>query len=213
MFPLVPPASNKTTFEFTPITIMLLHAPQVIKRLFPHMKLIVTLRDPAFRDVSAFFHYKRHQGLPEVEVNSYINSMIDKLSTTPSLIMNMNSSWGELRELVPNTAVVGRGLYSPQLKYWLQYFSRSQMFICTLDQLEDPLKAVDVMNNLTKFLNLKPMDWTAVVKKKANASPDNYVTNVTSKVIHRLKEMYRPWNEELMRLLPEFAEIITQWNR
>lgn len=57
-----------------------LHEPEVPRRLARHLpgiKLIVSLRDPVDRAVSAYFHQVRHNFAPLVEVNRGLENILD----------------------------------------------------------------------------------------------------------------------------------------
>lgn len=87
--------------------------------------------------------------------------------------------------------------YVSQIKSWLKYIDRSQLFIINAQTLTE--NTTDTMSRLSQFMGLKH-DWgTNVTLPRLN---ENYVkATVSCKVYDKLAAYYQPYNEELYALV------------
>lgn len=100
--------------------------PQVVQRLLgDHIRLIVSLRNPVARAISAFFHHFRA-------------GRIDHGDTL--------SSAGHCN------GIIDMGFYQQHLEAWLQYFAREQLQVVLFDDIESSPSAV--VQELYTFLDL-----------------------------------------------------------
>ena len=94
--------------------------PARIKHHIPEAKLIVVLRNPVDRLVSAYFHYMRHSFLPLADLHSGVSQILS----------------GAYAASYPRAAeVLEFGLYGRLLRRYLEHFDRSAFFIVTQQAL------------------------------------------------------------------------------
>eukprot|EP00191_Tetraselmis_sp_GSL018_P014749 CAMPEP_0177589798 /NCGR_PEP_ID=MMETSP0419_2-20121207/7023_1 /TAXON_ID=582737 /ORGANISM="Tetraselmis sp., Strain GSL018" /LENGTH=401 /DNA_ID=CAMNT_0019080231 /DNA_START=123 /DNA_END=1328 /DNA_ORIENTATION=+ len=108
---------------------------------------------------------------------------------------------------------VFRGLYAPQISWWLHFFKPSQMYIINQDDLAgDPVR---LLNDLLMFLNIKASTSSIqeILSKQSEAFLGGYTRNhLLSKekrqifhAVQRLKIFYALHNANLYRLLREMG--------
>mgnify|MGYP000167901134 CR=1 FL=1 len=118
-------------------------SPKLLKNLAPNSKLILSVRNPVERAVSAFFWNQRKNYL---EINTSLESGLKR-----GLKLNKlnNGLEGSDQYLVD---IIRRGLYYKYLENYLKYFSDDQFYILFFDDIKkDPLK---VIQNLYSFLDI-----------------------------------------------------------
>lgn len=135
-------------------------APERIKVYNPNIKLTIILREPASRTLSNYNFSVNH---------GYIDA-------TESLIASQKKESDVLsrNDIVEqnNYCNFYGSLYHKHLSYWLQYFKREQLFICTTEQLKNNPKKL--MKDYFTFLGVKdiqvkelePLNQAATVKNK-----------------------------------------------
>ena len=147
--------------------------PKVIKKIFPDIKIIFLLRNPTSRFISHFDMFNRfekegRQGYSTGELVSFINKEI------------------ELYKEKKPTRILHQGLYHHYLSNWESEFGSKNIFVGHSNDLAHPNTATNMLNKLTSFLNLLPHDFTTIINRKFNVSPQ------------------RTLNEEAVSLLDEF---------
>jgi sulfotransferase family protein len=197
------------TFEATP---EYLYYPRVASRLHeydPDLKLIVLLREPAARAISAWNMYRdlrlNHPDylrslLPECDegARAMINAMLDSESF-PDADQAMRT---EADAILSGTAAldpgyVQRGLYRQQLERYFRYFDRRQIAIVESSRLKAQPKAV--LDELVRFLELRPHAWHNTELLLHHVG--EYGAPIHAETREFLREFFRPHNHRLYELL------------
>lgn len=122
--------------------------PERIARHIPNARLLVILRDPVSRVVSAYYHQMRMGFLPCVELNKGILDLID----------------GNYRDKYPRSSeILEFGLYAKHLRRYLEYFPRENFYITSHEEflrdkeksIEDACEFVGVNSNFINRANEK----------------------------------------------------------
>jgi hypothetical protein len=118
-----------------------LHEPAVPARLakhLPEIKLIVVLRDPVERAVSAYFHQMRQGFAPVVDVNRGLTEIL-------------NGNW---EEAYPRTSqIIDYGEYHRQLSRYLKFYNRDAFFLTTYRDLTT--RPEDTLRSIHEFLRVQ----------------------------------------------------------
>ena len=132
------------------------YVPERIAATYPHMKLVVLLRDPVER---AHSNYRRsvESGLEKLDFDTAVRTEDDRLRALS----------GEMAEIAPY-AYAGRSLYHSQLKRYLEWFPPEQMLILFSDELEDAPEALAA--RVFSFLGVDSSFAVQVSKTRLNAA-------------------------------------------
>lgn len=154
--------------------------PWVIKKLLPHIKLIVLLRNPTERFIS---HYKMYQRFASKGKKQYKQITLDDFITN-QLTDFENGNYKN---------VLGQGMYIKHLNRWTKYFLSNEICILETKDLANPTSAQVALNKIFVFLNLP--QFTIINQwQKYNVSKKEIL--VTKEKV-RLDEFYSPFNEAL----------------
>jgi hypothetical protein len=111
--------------------------PERIKNIFPNVKLIVTLRDPIARFISAYFHYIRFGFFPVIEINKAI----------PGLLNNLYANdWPRSEEIISFSK------YHKHLEVYKKLFGKDQLLILNQESIKKDKKKV--ICQIYQFLNV-----------------------------------------------------------
>jgi len=175
-------------FEATPIY---LYHPEVPKRLYdynPNLKLIVTLRNPAERALSAWTMYHHHftdgHGVAYYDPRSFAEAINEEIKHLDSLDFYQNRK-----------GYVYRGVYVEQLINLFRYVPKENVLI-----LEN--KEVFEMSELTSkkiqsFVGVDYQELKTIVSNKARLN----ISSDYQDELRMLKEFYAPANERLFDLI------------
>lgn len=105
----------------------------------PNSKLIICLRNPVDRAVSAFKYFKRTLREPH--------------TFSEALNKELNNELQTHQELANNT-YIAHGMYYKQIQFYLNYFNRDQIFFVFFEELTDSSKQIDLLKRITKFLEV-----------------------------------------------------------
>tara|TARA_X000000950_G_scaffold41103_1_gene44824 strand:+ start:13947 stop:14837 length:891 start_codon:yes stop_codon:yes gene_type:complete len=111
----------------------------------PKIKLIVLLRNPIDRFVSAYYHFLRLSFIPLKPINKFL----DDLRFTDA------ANYDAILEACPNKAskdLLLKGLFSRGIKNYLQVFDRKQLLIIVQNELKNEIKLLD---KISSFLEIK----------------------------------------------------------
>ncbi len=114
--------------------------PQLVQAYNPEMRLIVTLRDPVRRAISAFFHHMREGRIDLQE---------------------------RIRDVGMRYGIIDRGFYHHQLTQWLEYFPRDQMLILTMET-DIEVNAAATARRLYEFLDVSPDFKPSLLDRRSN---------------------------------------------
>eukprot|EP00941_MAST-03F_sp_MAST-3F-sp1_P001445 g1445.t1 len=98
---------------------------------------------------------------------------------------------------------VGRGLYAVQLRLWLRHFPREQILIVNSDEMRNPSECRKTVNTVFKHVHLSPHE-IADAKPKNTAEQRGrkaWVKPFDPDLKNRLREFFRPHNEEFFKLV------------
>jgi hypothetical protein len=109
-------------------------SPALVHQWLPDVRLIVSLRNPVDRAVSAYYWYVRKQLLPvDLSLEDALYQAIDATRTEPE----PGSRAATVRELVD------RGCYDVQLERYLRYFRPDQFLLVLYEEISaDPLPVI-----------------------------------------------------------------------
>lgn len=205
-FPKKTEKADRLTFEGTPAYIYLKKAPKLISKLFPDIKFILLLRDPVERAYShwQFYHESKfvREQQPHLKDNrSFEDAINDELGKE-------KISW--------HSRYLDRGKYVQQIRNWYRYFEKDQILILESKTFKE--KPKDTLQQVTQFLGIsnyyekysfeekgeeglkKTVDErNGEILRKYNVN--KYVNNLDSNTKKKLRDYYRPFDEELEQLL------------
>ncbi len=180
------------TGEASPFYIYHPQVPERIHRLLPEVKLIALLRDPVAR---AYSHYQQ-EILKQRETLSFAEA-IDREEE------RLAGEWERvLREpeyrSVPLRvfSYVSRGRYAEQLERWFRFFRRDQFLILSSEAFR--ARPAETFDTITRFLEMPEGSWAGYEEVHVRNYPA-----IDTGIRDRLREYYRPYNENLYKLIGE----------
>jgi hypothetical protein len=178
------------TGEASPYYVFHPHAPKRIKALVPGAKLIVLLRDPVERAVSAYHHQVR-AGTETLSLREALDREPSRLTAeVQRLAQDENYKSAAHRRY----SYMARGLYADQLETWLRHFPREQLLVIrSEDFFDDPGTTVA---QVIEYLGLPP--WKSREYRKFNAGEYG---DMDPAIRQQLSEYYAPHNRRLYALL------------
>ncbi|MCB1114639.1 MAG: sulfotransferase domain-containing protein [Chlamydiia bacterium] len=164
--------------------------PERVYSLYPQMKLIVILRDPADRAYSQYQMCCRW--------NQETRSFKEAIEEEPFLME------GKLEKFYKNPdyrnndfrhkCYLARSRYAEQLERWFQYFPKEQFLIITGEELR--AFPQETMDKVFSFLGVESHS----IKVKGSDKSTNY-TPMDPEIRKALKAYFKPYNFDLERLL------------
>jgi hypothetical protein len=175
------------TGESSPSYLSHPNAPARVARAVPDVRLLVLLRDPAARAASHWAWCLRQCG----ETRSFRDAVEAEIGP-PGDPLGLRVP----RDKRPgDPLVVRRGVYQPQLERWRTHFPSEQLMVIQSERwFRDPL---GVMAEVCDFLGLPRQAQLPRVMRNRNKPHEPYDPDVLA----RLREFYRPYNEELTAYL------------
>ncbi len=153
-----------------------LHEAVVPERLANHLpgiKLIVSLRDPIERAVSAYFHQVRHNFAPLVEVNKGINEIL-------------TGRWSE--EYPRTSQIIEYGRYHEQIHRYLKYFDQEDFFLTTYRDLTT--RSEEVFRSIHNFLGVRRERLPASSKSSAQTGVYSKTRLKVARFVNRIQFEY-----------------------
>ena len=126
--------------------------PERVKKTLPDSKIIVLLRNPVDR---AYSHYQHESklGFEKLPFEEAIEKEPERLSGEKEKIISDEKYFSFNHN---HYSYLSRGLYIDQIKEWMKYFSKEQMFIISSeDFFSDPKKTV---NMVFDFIGIREYD-------------------------------------------------------
>jgi len=172
----------------------------LIKRMMPSGKFIIILRNPTDRAYSAFQHSKRKSD--EHEIWSYKKdvSFEDLIQIEPKVVN-------------PRKNTIRVGHYAKHLNVWLNYFSREQLMVLTMEDFKK--NPFNMMDRIQKFLGIKSFDYRSLAQQTdrgfwvLNGQPSKAHNKAYQPMLSETRKLlddyYAPHNDELKRLFPELT--------
>lgn len=173
--------NRKLQGEITPDYISSPLAIERISKTLPHTKLIIILRNPVTRALSAFNHQKQQEvcwergfSFQNHNFNSFILSNIRELE---------------------QTNLIRKGFYADQIEHVYKYFKKEQVLILISEQMKkDPQKTY---SQIFKFLGVEDVQ----IPHDPNVHKREYQETMNEETRKKLEELYRQYNEHLYELL------------
>ena len=182
------------TGESSPSYLSHPNVPARVARALPGVKLLVLLRDPALRAASHWAWCLRQCG----ETRSFreaVEAEIGPPGDTAGIRIPPDKR-------VSDPLVVRRGIYQPQLERWRTHFPDDQLMVIQSERwFEDPPA---VMEQVCDYLEIPRREQLPRVMRNRNKPHEPF----DEEVIARLREFYRPYNEELA----EYLDLDLDWN-
>ena len=176
--------SQNLLFEASPLYI---YHPKTAERLYkynPNLKLILILREPAQRALSAWsmYHHYFKKG-----IHSHLHDSRSFNEAVKYELQHLE----ELDFYKDSKAYVKRGIYIDQLKRYLQYFPKNQILIAEQKNLIHNF--LETSRKICDFLCI-PFERLQNRKKNKRVLDNK---NKHRETLHRLQKFYQPHNEEL----------------
>ena len=182
------------TGEASPYYISQPHIPGRVRRFVPDAKLILILRDPVARTISAFHHNRRRTpNEPLDTLEEAIERELTELADEQAKLIADEShddyeyAWH---------CYLTRSIYVDQIRWWHDTFPREQLMIQTTERLGSEPEAV--FDEVREFLGLSAWQPPAFARSNTNTYDD-----VDPATRRRLVEFFAPHNERLFDHLGE----------
>lgn len=184
---------NKFMGEASPGYLPSVKAPIRIKALFPHVKLIFSLRDPVERAISQYYHSCAWKlGETRSIEEAFSTNSIEKAKAEISQ-MESSGSVPVQQGSADTTWYLYNGHYHTFINRWMRCFPKDQILILDYHQLsKDPNY---LSSKLLPFLQLSK---NSGMKEKKVFSND--YSTIPEEVLSNLKNYYRSHNEKLKAL-------------
>lgn len=146
-----------------------------------------------------------------VTINYNNNSSEHSSSSNSNLNISNDEAWLKYihAKKFYSQILVGRGLYSLQLRQWFKHFPRSSFLIMNYDDLKKENGTQFVFDKAIEFLELNKTNEVNIgeMKKVHNRGDySNYTLDDSTKKM--LYNLYEPYNRELASLLgPEWKDV------
>ena len=182
-------ASNNLLYEATPSYLYHEKAAERIYKFNPEMKIIISLRNPTYRALSAWNMY-HHFG----ENNEKYSHLYDARSFKEAIESELQII-DSVTRLNDKISYVKRGIYYPQVKKYLEVFPKENILILEHDEL---MKCHNqTIEKITVFLKIKNERLKPLELLKSEQNNKNlYVEELTM-----LDDFYKPHNKLLYELI------------
>jgi hypothetical protein len=161
--------------------------PELIIKNFPNIKIIIILRDPVKRAVSAYYHF--------IKAKNY----------SPMLKL------GEVLEKYPNRLIVEYGLYYKYVQLWKKFSKNSNLRIYILEEdiKNNPKKMLkDVYSFLDLDQNFLPINYNHAIHERMKWTYlflNYYNLRILAKIIERFK-IEKITDRIAFKLLPKIEQ-------
>lgn len=197
-FPQMMEHDNFLTGEATPSYLYRYQVAERLYQVFPQIKLIVILRNPIDRAISAYHHAVKDQGELRCLENA-IDEEIKILQNYNDPLEIMATKYKFVQHLEPRYVVWG--LYYYFLKNWLEFFPKNQLLILHSDDLfQNPELTT---NQVFEFLGLP----SYYLKQYSKYTAGNY-QKIDPQLHQKLSDCFREHNEKL----ESYLNIKFNWN-
>ena len=182
------------TGESSPSYLSHPNVPARVARALPGARLLVLLRDPAERAASHWAWCLRQCGETR-SLREAVEAEIGPPGDSAGIRVPVDKR-------VSDPLVVRRGLYQPQLERWRTHVPDDQLMVIQSERwFDDP---PGVMDEVCDYLGIPHRDELPRVMRNRNKPHDPF----DEEAIARLREFYRPYNEELA----EYLGMDVDWN-
>eukprot|EP01097_Dermamoeba_algensis_P005675 TRINITY_DN3593_c0_g1_i1.p1 TRINITY_DN3593_c0_g1~~TRINITY_DN3593_c0_g1_i1.p1 ORF type:complete len:283 (-),score=63.48 TRINITY_DN3593_c0_g1_i1:64-912(-) len=192
--------------EASPTYMFDFSVPQSIKRALPKVKLIALLRDPVERLYSYWRMLVdtdplvRKEVSFEARVNEQLNAFhhcyrIDRKKSKKEMMENFLSCFGKPAAYAESRMYLLASIYIFQIQNWLAHFPREQVMVITSERFFSNTSAV--MEEITDFLGLCPIDWTEITRKVHNKRDFMASSPIPDQLRAKLRAFFLPYNKLL----------------
>lgn len=185
------------TGEASPYYIYHPHSPKRIATYFPHVKLIVLLRNPIDRAYSNYNH-QVDLGYEKLAFEEAIDREEERLKSEIERMLKDENYYSFNHQ---HYSYLGRGIYINQLKVWFSLFPQEQFLILHSKDLFAQTQAT--FNKVLNFLNLPDWEYEDIKTLNQRSYPQ-----LEPKLRTRLRNYFQPYNEKLY----DFLGIDFGWN-
>jgi hypothetical protein len=181
---------HQKAFEASPLYIFNPLAPKRIAELLPKVKLIAVLRNPTERAISHYFHEER-RGTESLSIMEAFQAEEKRLKT---VIDKKDYKSKAFR----SHSYKSRGLYSRQLRRYLDYFPMSSILVMNSEKL---FTEPDItLRRIHQFVGVDT-EFTIRDLRARNVATDKH--KVEPSVYRYLEDYFRPHNQMLYELIGE----------
>ncbi|NER47330.1 MAG: tetratricopeptide repeat protein [Symploca sp. SIO1A3] len=185
-FPSIASGKKLITGEATTTYLDSYKTAQRLLQFFPHMKLIILLRNPVERVLSHYYMNCRYRW-ESSSLEEAIFSELEMLSQQPTIDLHS-------QVYATNGFYITRSKYVESIKQWMELFPKEQFLILqSEDFFSDPAATVD---QVFQFLELEPYQLQKYPHMKKGDYPP------ISQSMHQfLSDYFRPFNQQLEEYL------------
>ena len=207
--------AGQMTIEKTPSYFVTKVAPDRIYNMSPDVRLIVVVRDPVTRAISDYVQASaKRPELPPFERMAFVDSANGTHNLSSVETRLVATSWGAVKI----------GLYARHLRRWLRRFPLEQMHFVNGERLiADPAGEMAILQDflgLPRFVDARHFYFNTTkgfpclrksvaadhrgggkeIVRCLGSSKGRSHPAVDTKVIQRLREFFRPFNEKFYRM-------------
>ena len=153
--------------------------PRLLKFFLPNIKLILMLRNPVQRTYSHYRmleRFRREGRKTSVAVGSFA--------------LDMKNEMDMIRKGRP-TFFISPSIYINRLPLWHRIFGKENLLIVRTEDLKDPLRANDTMQQICTYLNLPNYQFGSILSKQYNKAPRQ---SIPEGLEEELTFFFRPYN-------------------
>jgi hypothetical protein len=192
-------------FESTPNYLYRPGCAARIQETYPHIKLIVVLRNPTERAFSAWRMYRNL-----VEQGHFSAEQVAQRNLLPGHqlhkhVFGVDGGILPLEELIDiemalpdgvfEPSIVRRGFYLEQLRAYWRHFPKEQIFLAGFGELRSTPHSV--LSRLCEFLGVSPTPLSNIELPKMNASGESKTVSFPKATRTRLEQIYENPNRAL----------------
>ena len=189
-FPAIASEQGLITGEATPNYLNSEKAAISLFQKFPHMKLVVLLRNPVDRAISQYYMFARAR-IDKSSIEKSISSALE--------VLNIQSNMNPYHDL--STRYIKRGQYIDHLSKWMEIFPKRQFLILKSEDLFANPEAT--VNQVFQFLGVE----TYQLQEYSNQNKGKY-PSVSQSVRKTLSDYFLPFNQQL----EEYLDIKFNWD-
>lgn len=183
------PTQNHLIGDKSPYYMIHPLVPKRIRNLYPDVKIVAILRNPVDRAYSHYWHNVRH-GRETLSFEEAIKAEPERLKGEKWKIIHDPAHKGENYR---HFSYLKRGVYVEQLKHWLRFFPKEQIFIISSSDLRT--KPDVVMSDLFAFLGVAGQTLPKYKNRSHKYEP------MDPQMRQQLVDYFKPYNKKLEDLL------------
>ena len=182
------------TGEASPYYISHPHIPRRVAQMVPEARLVLLLRNPVDRAISAFQHNKRRT--PNEPLDSFADAVDRELELLGDEQQRLIDDEHHPDYEYAWHCYLRRGVYVDQIRWWHEQFPRDQLLILQSERLGE--RPAEVFDEVRRFIGLD--EWSPPEFARLNA---NTYDDIDPALRQRLVDYFTPHNERLFEYLGE----------